>query len=53
MKRPGILISIGALALGTVLLSALWVHLTNLTLHHRVIGDGPYNTGDIRKADPW
>ena len=44
MKRPEILISLGALATGIVLLTSLWGYLATSTLTSKPgVGKGPYN----------
>ena len=54
MRRREILISLGALALGVVLLTSLWDYLTDLTLHAHLLGEAPYNNPDkINRADKW
>ena len=54
MKRSEILISLGALALGVTLLSALWGHLMGSTIYSKHGAcQAPYNTWPANKASPW
>ncbi len=55
-KRREVFVSLGALAAGVVLLSALWQYLAVSTIYHKPgVGKGPYNPYATHpdKALPW